>query len=90
MTSSPARWTTQELAEDAATSSAQFRAERLALSDSWEMHYNSARGKFELLFKKLNDLNPGAITNISLHEQNIRQHSCRAKICVARERGKRA
>lgn len=68
MTSSPARWTTQELAEDAATSSAQFRAERLALSDSWEMHYNSARGKFELLFKKLNDLNPGAITNNSLTE----------------------
>lgn len=66
MTSSPARWTTQELAEDAATSSAQFRAERLAISDSWTTHYKSARGKFELLFKKLNDLNPGAITNANL------------------------
>jgi hypothetical protein len=68
MTSSPARWTTQELAEDAATSSAQFRAERLAISDSWTTHYKSARGKFELLFTKLNDLNPGAITNASLTE----------------------
>lgn len=66
MTSSPARWTTQELAEDAATSSAQFRAERLAISDSWTTHYKSARGKFELLFKGLNDLNPGAITNANL------------------------
>lgn len=68
MTSSPARWTTEELAEDAATSSAQFRAERLAVSDSWATHYNSARDKFEMLFKKLNDLNPAAITNDNLAE----------------------
>ncbi len=66
MTSSPAKWTTQELVEDAATSSAQFRAERLAVSDSWATHYSSARGKFELLFKKLSDLSPGAITDDNL------------------------
>lgn len=68
MTSAPARWTTEELADDAATSAAQFRAERLAVTDSWETHYNQARGKFELLFKKLSDLNPGAITDDSLAE----------------------
>jgi hypothetical protein len=68
MTSAPPRWTTAELTEDAATSSAQFRAERLAISGSWETHYNQARGKFELLFKKLSDLNPGAITDKNLAE----------------------
>lgn len=68
MTSSPARWTTEELAEDAATSSAEFRAERLAVSDSWATHYSSARNKFELLFKSLSDLNPDAITNDNLAE----------------------
>lgn len=68
MTSAPPKWTTTELVEDAATSAAQFRTERLAVSDSWETHYNQARGKFELLFNKLNDLNPGAITDDSLAE----------------------
>jgi len=68
MTGSPARWTTEELAEDATTSSAQFRAQRLAVSGSWAAHYNSARAKFELLFKKLSDLNPGAITDDNLAE----------------------
>lgn len=68
MTSAPPRWTTTELAEAAATSSAQFRAERLAVSDSWETHYTHARGKFQLLFEKLNDLNPGAITGGSIAE----------------------
>ncbi|MEJ2768953.1 XamI family restriction endonuclease [Mycetohabitans sp. B46] len=68
MTSAPPRWTTAELAKDAATSAGQFRAERLAVSDSWETHYTQARGKFELLFKKLSDLNPGAITDDNLAE----------------------
>lgn len=68
MTSPPARWTTEELAYDASTSAAQFRAERLAVTDSWETHYRQARGKFELLFKKLSDLNPGSITDESLAE----------------------
>ena len=68
MTSAPPRWTTAELAEDAATSASQFRAERLAVTDSWATHYNQARGKFELLFKKLSDLNPGAITDDNLAE----------------------
>lgn len=66
MTSFPARWTTQELAEAAATSAAQFRNERLAITDSWATHYNQARGKFDLLFEKLNDLNPGAISDQNL------------------------
>ena len=68
MTSAPPRWTTAELAEDAATAAAQFRSERLTVSDSWETHYNQARGKFELLFEKLSDLNPGAITDENLAE----------------------
>ncbi|MFO1288006.1 MAG: XamI family restriction endonuclease [Rubrivivax sp.] len=66
MTSAPPRWTAAELAEDAATSAAQFRAERLAVTDSWANHYQQARGKFELLFEKLSDLNPRAITNENL------------------------
>lgn len=66
MTSASPRWTSAELTEDAAISAAQFRAERLAVTDSWVTHYTRARGKFELLFKKLNDLNPGAITDNSL------------------------
>lgn len=66
MTSASPRWTSAELAEDAAISAAQFRAERLAVTDSWVTHYTRARGKFELLFKKLSDLNPGAITDNSL------------------------
>lgn len=68
MTSSPARWTTEELAEDAAISSGQFRAERLAVSGSWATHYKLARGKFELLFQKLSDLNPSGISDKSLSE----------------------
>lgn len=66
MTSSPPRWTTEELAEDATTSAAQFRNERLAISDSWDMHYSQARSKFEQLFKKLSDLNPNGITDENL------------------------
>ena len=62
MTSTPPRWTRAELAESAATSSAMFRDERLAVSDSWETHYRQARSKFESLFTKLNDLTPDAIT----------------------------
>ena len=38
----------------------------MAVTDSWVTHYTRARGKFELLFKKLSDLNPGAITDNSL------------------------
>lgn len=49
MTSAPPRWTAAELAEDAAISAAQFRDERLAVTDSWATHYNQARGKFVFL-----------------------------------------
>jgi len=66
MISAPPRWTIAELAEDAATAAAQFRNERLAVSDSWETHYKQARAKFELLFQKLSDLNPSAITDDKL------------------------
>ena len=52
----------------ATASAAHFRSERLAITDSWSSHYKQARGKFELLFKQLNDLNPGAINNASLAE----------------------
>lgn len=68
MTSAPPRWTSAELGEDAAISAAQFRAERLAVTDSWSTHYQQARIKFEVLFGKLSDLNPGAITDSNLAE----------------------
>lgn len=68
MSRSPERWTSDALAGDAATSAALFRAGRLAVSSSWAAHYATARGKFELLFAKLNDLNPGAITEDNLAE----------------------
>ena len=66
MICTPPRWNIYKLAEDAAASAALFRSERLAISDSWETHYRQARGKFELLFEKLNDLNPNAITDENL------------------------
>lgn len=66
MTSAPPQWTTAGLTEDAAVAAAQFRAERLSITGSWATHYQQARGKFDLLFKTLSDLNPGAITDDSL------------------------
>jgi hypothetical protein len=64
----PARWTVEELTTDATTAAQQFRAERLAASDSWQTQYNQARKKFELLFNKLSDLAPTTITDASLTE----------------------
>lgn len=66
MTPSPARWSLEELTQDAALASSHFRAERLAVSDAWSTHYKGARAKFELLFQKLNDLKPDAVNNGSL------------------------
>lgn len=66
MTSSPARWTTEELAEEATVSASLFRTERLSVSGAWESHYQNARNKFELLFQKLNNLNPDEITDANL------------------------
>lgn len=66
MTSAPPRSTAEELYADAATAAAKFRAERLAITDSWETHYKQARGKFDQLFSKLSDLTPDAITDASL------------------------
>lgn len=68
MTSAPPKWTTAELAEDASNSAALFRAERLAVTGSWEAHYKDARAKFEKLFNKLSDLNPTGITDGNLAE----------------------
>ena len=66
MTTFPLRWTAQALADAAALSAAQFRAERLAVSDSWATHYNQARDKFDLLFEKLSNLNSEAISDENL------------------------
>ncbi len=68
MTLSPLRWPVAQLSAAAEVSAARFRAERLAVSSSWSTHYRQARGKFELLFKKLNDLNPGSIADSNLAE----------------------
>lgn len=68
MTTFPLRWTAQALADAAALSAAQFRAERLAVSDSWATHYNQARDKFDLLFEKLSNLNSEAISDENLAE----------------------
>jgi XamI restriction endonuclease len=65
---SPAIWTTEQLAHDATTAEQQFRAERLAVSNSWDSHYAAARAKFDLLFNTLGNLAPGSITDDSLKE----------------------
>lgn len=62
----PPRWTTAELTEAAATSSNQFRAERLASSDAWEQQYTQARAKFEKLFEVLGNLAPGGVNDTQL------------------------
>ena len=56
MTSFPIRWSAEELDADAAIAAAAFRAQRLAVSDSWATHYRQARDKFELLFRQIDDL----------------------------------
>lgn len=66
MTTPPPRWTTEELTADAATAAGQFRSERLGAADAWATHYQAAKVKFELLFEKLGDLNPGNITDANL------------------------
>lgn len=66
MNSTPPKWTSDELAQDAEISAANFRAERLAASDAWGSHYKQARTKFESLFKQLSDLNPSSITDSAL------------------------
>ena len=68
MTSLPRRWSATELSEAAEASAKLFRADRLAITDSWSTHYRQAPRKFELLFKQLNDLNPGAISDANLAE----------------------
>jgi XamI restriction endonuclease len=63
MTSVPLRWSSAALRAAASTSAAQFRAERLAISDAWATHYKEARAKFEQLFATLNDLQQGAVSD---------------------------
>lgn len=61
MTGYPLPLSASELTLAATDSAALFRAQRLAMSNSWAIHYEQAREKFELLFQSLNDLNPGAM-----------------------------
>jgi len=68
MTSLPAKWTEKKLERDVRISSEEFRTGRLAVSDAWTTHYISARSKFEMLFEKLNNLNPNLITDDNLVE----------------------
>jgi hypothetical protein len=71
MTRSPTRWATEELAEEAAAAAQRFRAERMAVSNSWETHYNQAQNKFNSLFEKLSRLEPGAITHDKLVDVHV-------------------
>jgi hypothetical protein len=64
----PPIWTNEELAGNAAIAIAQFRSERLAITDSWDTHYKQARSKFELLFSQLGFLNPRKIAEENLAE----------------------
>jgi hypothetical protein len=68
MTRAAPRWSGAELAEDATTAAAQFRTERLAITDAWSSHYSQARAKFELLFETLDDLQKEAISDARLAE----------------------
>ncbi len=68
MTHTPPRWTTAELAKDAATAAQHFRAERLSVTDSWNLQYKQARSKFDLLLKKLTDLSPEQLNTAKLAE----------------------
>lgn len=61
MTGYPSPLSASELTLAADRSAALFRAQRLTVSNSWVAHYQQAREKFELLFRSLNDLNPGAM-----------------------------
>lgn len=66
MTVLPRHWTHEELAGDAAIAAAQFRAERLEISDAWDVKYREARDKFDQLFRTLGDLTPAGITDTRL------------------------
>lgn len=68
MTKSPDRWIHSELTADAALAASQFRADRLSAPDAWSTHYHEARAKFELLFTKLNDLDPNSVNDDNLAE----------------------
>lgn len=63
---SPLRWHSDELSREARISETNFRNERLGVSDAWVAHYEAARSKFELLFKKLGQLTPEHITDETL------------------------
>lgn len=62
----PVVWSNDQLGADSNIAASRFREERLAVSGAWETHYRQAREKFEHVFRELNDLNPGAITDESL------------------------
>ena len=68
MAKTPPRWSIDQLTYDAAFSIAQFRDERLEVSDAWTTHYQAARAKFEALFQTLGDLQSADATDDSLTE----------------------
>ena len=66
MTGRPKRWSEDELASACQAAAELFRQDRLAVTGAWAKHFHQARAKFELLFEKLNDLNPGSISDMHL------------------------
>ena len=62
MVMSPLKWSREQLQFDSMHSASLFRSERLEASNAWEGHFRDAYRKFELLFEKVPDLRPGAVT----------------------------
>ena len=59
----PSPLSAAELSALATTSTDHFRQQRLKGTEAWAAHFEQARGKFELLFHELNDLNPAAFSD---------------------------
>src|SRR5881392_3064674 len=66
MTKSPPRWTTKQLAVEAAKSAAAFRAERLAPTEAWKQHFTKAKERFTDLFEELGELAPNRMSDAAL------------------------
>jgi hypothetical protein len=58
----PVVWTEADLAKQAARSEGLFRTGRLAASEVWSAHFSAARGRFEELFRHLDDLASSTVT----------------------------
>lgn len=66
MSGVPRKWTSEELAHNAALSANSFRSGRLENSDAWEAQYKAAYEKFRLLFEKLDALGSVGTTDEQL------------------------